>query len=254
MKSIDLFIKTYAQDFKLLDYSLQSIIKNVTGYSYIVILVPEKDFKLFRQTVTHIPVNTAIWVIPEIYSNGYLFQQVCKLKAHKYSHADYILFSDSDCIYDHSINLQDFVADDKPEILYTSYDKADGAIIWQKPTEAFIEDSMPWELMRRNCLIYHRSTLANVEYFAKSLHGKSIEEYVMNSGSFSEFNAIGAYAFLHEPGKYNFVNTDNWEYTKPKAIQLWSYGTKDGDETHKREYQRSIDTINKALGLNVTEL
>lgn len=249
MKSISIFIKTYANDFKLLVYSLQSLKKYVTGYDSLIILVPKKDaLQFIAQIEEHCPVGTVIYPVDE-YGNGYLYQQVCKLQAHKYTDADFIMFGDSDLIYDHPINLQDFVADDKPEILYTPWDKVGQAICWKKPTEEFMGEAVEWEHMRRNCLIYHRSTLVAIsEYFP------NLEHYIMNSGSFSEFNCLGAYAHRYEADKYSFINTDNWEYTRPKSEQLWSYGTPDGDETHQKEYQRSIDTINKALGLNISEL
>lgn len=254
MKTIDIFLKSYAKDFPLLKYALMSIQKYVTGYSSLIIVVDENDGRGFTEHILHYcPKNTAVWFVQDK-GNGYLWQQVCKLKAHKYSNAEYIMFSDSDCIFDHHINLQDFIAEDKPEILYTDYNKVGQAICWKEPTEAFIDDVMPWELMRRNCLIYHRSTLLNLGYFCKEQHDRSIEDYVMESGKFSEYNAIGAYAFLHEPGKYNFVNTDEWQYTPPKGEQLWSWAEKNGNEESQKEYQRSIETINKALDLNIQEI
>jgi hypothetical protein len=76
----------------------------------------------------------------------------------------------------------------------------------------------------------------------------------MNSERFSEFNVIGAYAFKYQRELYNFINTDEWTYTEPKSIQLWSWADKNGSDEHKKEYQRSLDTINKVLELNLTEL
>ena len=65
---------------------------------------------------------------------------------------------------------------------------------------------------------------------------------------------MGAFAYKYEREKYNFVDTDNWTYTEPKAVQLWSHGNATGSETHQAEYKRTIETINKALGLNITEI
>ncbi len=71
----------------------------------------------------------------------------------------------------------------------------------------------------------------------------------MRSDRFSEFNLIGAWAYKNEREKYNFVNTDDWTYTEPKAIQLWSHASKaDGvSEVHLREYIRTVETIAKAF-------
>lgn len=212
---IDVFYKTYHQDKKWLEYSLRSLTKFVTGYNNVIILIPIKDKRYFEGMV--LPERTIVHYVNE-YGNGYLYQQVCKIQAHKYSNADYILFSDSDLIFDHPINLQDFIADGKPEILYTSYDKVGDAICWKEPTESFIKDPQEFEWMRRNALIYHRSTLEAIEKYEPNL-----EYIIMNSVRFSEYNAIGAYANKYEKEKYNFVNTDTWEYVRPKAVQYHSY-------------------------------
>lgn len=247
MRTIDIFVKSYRKDFKLLHYSLLSITKNVTGYSNIIILIPEKDKHLFD--TRNLPERTLVHYVKE-YGNGYLFQQWCKLSAFKYCYSEFIMFSDSDVIFDHPINLQDFVADGKPEILYTHYSKVGQAICWKKPTERFIKEPTEWEFMRRNNLIYHRSTLEAI-----SKYDPLLEAEVMRSGNFSEFNCMGAYAFKYEKEKYNFINTDEWVYTPPKGEQLWSWSEKDNtDATHVYEYQRTIDTINRVLGLNITEL
>ena len=250
---IDIFYKSYSKDFKLLYYSLQSLTKNVTGYNKVVILIPELDRHLFDTRI--LPERTEIHYVNE-YGNGYLFQQVCKIKAHNYSSADFIMFSDSDLIFDHPINLQDFILDGKPEILMTSYYGEDGknqlgdAICWKQATETMFGEFVDFEYMRRNNLIYHRETLVNIES-----KFPNIEYTIMQSKSFSEFNFIGFFAEKYESDKYNFVNTNNWVYTPPKSIQLWSWFDKNSKEDlHIYEYKRALETINNVLGLTLTEL
>lgn len=248
MSKVDIFIKSYRKDFNLLNYSLKSISKNVNGYNNIVLLIPVTD-KLDFERIQLPIINTRIVVhyIKE-YGDGYLLQQAFKIQAHKYSNADYILFSDSDCIFDHEIDLQEYVKDGKPEILYTHYSKVGDAICWKQPTENFIKHPVEFEFMRRNCLIYHRSTLENISNF-----NPNIEHDIMRSGRFSEFNAIGVFAFINESDKYNFINTDNWQYTEPKSAQLWGWAEKDNPD-HNEEYQRSLSIINKTLNLNITQI
>jgi len=248
-KTVDIFYKSYRKDFKLLEYSLKSIEKNVFGYNKIIILIPEKD-KLFFET-RYLPERTEVHYVDEgKETNGYLFQQVCKIKAHNYSVADFIMFSDSDVMFDHKINLLDFVVDNKPEILHTDWLDVGDAICWKQPTETMMGEPVLFEFMRRNCLIYHRSTLVNINQWQPNL-----EFIVMRSERFSEFNLIGAYAYKNEREKYNFVNTKGWVYTPPKGVQLWSWFDKNSqEETHKHEYARALKTINEALELNLTEL
>ncbi len=243
---IDIFYKTYYKDFKLLEYSLRSIKKFVTGYNEIVILMSEKDIHLFN--ADNLPDRCVIVGVSE-YGDGYLYQQYCKMTAHNYCSAKFILFADSDCIFDHPLNLQEVIQDDKPVILHTDYGKVGEAICWKKPTEIFMHDHVDFEFMRRNTLIYHRSTLESI-----CVYNPNLEYHIMKSGIFSEFNAIGAWAYKNERNKYNFINTDNWEYTPPLATQLWSHGAMDGNETHEREYKRSLEVINKIFDLNINEI
>jgi hypothetical protein len=247
MKSIDIIIKSFKNDFWLLQLALKSISKNVTGYNNLVLLIPEKDKHEFD--TRGMPERTLIHYVNE-YGKGWLFQQVCKLQAYKYCNADYIMFSDSDCFFTYPINLQDFVKDDKPEILYTDWSKVGDGIVWKEPTELFMKEPVPYEMMRRNNLIYHRSTLVKISEYAPEL-----EKTVMESHRFSEFNAMSAYAYKYERDKYNFIDTDNWKYTEPKGIQVWSHASKkEGvSEIHLREYIRTLETIIKSLGVNIPE-
>lgn len=239
--TVDIFFKSYKKDFWLLHYSLLSITKNVTGYSNIIILIPEDEKHDFDTRI--LPERTLIHYVAE-YGDGYLFQQWCKINAASYSNADFILFADSDCIFDHPIDLQTFLP--VPEILYTPYEQLPDAIIWKKPTEKILGEPVLYEFMRRNTLIYHRSTLVNLNNWNNDLKG-----IIMHSQKFSEFNLMGAYAWTFERDKYNFVNTDDWQYVPPKAIQVWSHASKEpgASELHLREYIRILETLIKAFAI-----
>lgn len=247
MKSIDIFIKSYHKDFRWLYHALTSITRNVTGYNKVILLIPETDKASFD--TRNLPDRTEVHYVRDE-GNGWLRQQYFKLTAYKYSFAEFILFSDSDCFFDHPIDLQEFVKDGKPEILYTDWAKVDQAICWKEPTEKIMGEAVPWEFMRRNQLIYYRETLVNLHKWRPSL-----EQLIMKSpnGRFSEFNLLGAYAFKFEPHNYTWINTDNWTYVEPKAIQIWSHGSKEAgvSETHLREYIRILESLMKAYGIHV---
>ncbi len=242
-KSVDIFYKSYHKDFWLLYISLATITKNVTGYNNIVILIPESDKELFD--TRNLPDRTLVFYVKE-YGKGWLYQQWCKMNAHNYCYAEFILFADSDCMWDHKINLQDFVASGKPEILYTDYNKLPDAIIWKEPTEKFIKEPVEFEFMRRNCLIYYRQTLVDISEYESNL-----ENIIMSSDRFSEFNAIGAFIYKYKRYQYTWINTDNWTYVEPKATQVWSHADKNGDLLHVKEYVRILETIMKAFDVTI---
>lgn len=234
-KLIDVFIKSYRGDFWILYYALDSIQKNVTGYNNVVLLIPETDKDLFD--TRRVPERTFIHYVSDK-SPGWMFQQVLKLNAYKYCAADYIMFSDSDCVFTRPINLQDCVTMDRPEILHTSWAKVGDALCWRKPTQEIMGEKVPWEGMRRNNAIYHRSTLVNLAAWKPDL-----EEQIMAMERFSEFNLMSAYAYRYEPEKYKFTDTDNWTYVPPLSEQVWSHSSKEGGETHLREWVRILETI-----------
>jgi hypothetical protein len=244
---IDIFIKSYYKDFKMLNYCLKSIEKYLTGYNKIVIVIPKKDYQIY-QSIVHTDLPIELHVVEE-YGDGYLYQQFIKMTAYKYCDSQFIMYVDSDCIFDKHINIENLVSNGQSEILYTHYSKVDEAICWKQCTERFMNDVVEFEFMRRLPLIYHRETLETIHNLEPNL-----ESVVMNSGRFSEFNALGAWAFVHQKDKYSFVNTDNWKPVDPLGVQLWSHCTKNQTPLEKLEYKKAIDTINKVLELNITEL
>jgi hypothetical protein len=102
--------------------------------------------------------------------------------------------------------------------------------------------------MRRNQLIYHRETLVKINQWQQNL-----EQLIMSSEKFSEFNLLGTWAYKNERDKYNFINTDNWTYVEPRATQCWSHSSKEegADELHLREYIRTLESVLKAFGIKV---
>lgn len=245
MAAIDIFIKSYKKDFWLLRLSLATIQKNVSGYNNLILLIPEKDKEHFD--TRNLPERTLVHYVSD-YDNGWLGQQVYKLKAFLYCYAEFILFTDSDAFFCNPVNLQDLIADGKPEILYTDYNQLPDAKIWQPYVENFIKGKVKYEYMRRLPLVYHRSTLIAISEYEPNL-----ERVIMQSDRFSEFNIMGIFAWVYERDKYNFINTDNWAYVPPIAEQVWSHATDEEgtDELHLREYIRTLKTLLKAFNIIV---
>lgn len=211
---------------------------NVTGYQKLVLLVPNEDLQLLTETISDFPERTKIVGVTEFKGDGYLSQQVFKLQAYKYCDADIILFSDSDVFYHNPINLQDYIKGGKPEILHTPWAQVGDAIAWKEPTEKTLGFEVPSEGMRRHGMAFHKSTLINLNNFLPDL-----EKVVMMSERFSEFNLMTSYAMKMEPEEYNFISTDNWQYTEPICQQIWSHSKKDGDELQQKEYARTKQVI-----------
>lgn len=217
---IDIYIKSYHKDFKFLRYCLKSIAKFATGYNKIILAIPNNEINMLWNTIGEELKTLNISVVPLAeYGDGYLYQQWCKMSANQISDAEFIMYVDSDCIFHFPIDLQTLIKDGKSELLYTHYSKVGDAICWQQCTESILNKKVEYEFMRRNGLIFKKSTLDNI---AKEY--PDLERQIMLSARFSEFNMLGAYAFFNELDQYNFINTDDWKYTEPVVRQYWSWG------------------------------
>lgn len=215
---IDIFYKSYRNDFNWLYFSLESIKKFVTGYNRIVIVIPERDRQLID--FNRILPSTDVHFIDERtrdINDGYLYQQWVKMTAHNYCKSEYIMYADSDIVFNRHVNVKDLVTDGKPTIYYTPYDKVGPGICWKEPTDRFMNAPQDYEFMRRLPLTYHRSTIQTIASLEPRLYN-----IIMDSGRFSEFNAIGAWAFANERHKYNFINTEEFPPPENFIVQFWS--------------------------------
>lgn len=209
-----IFIRTYPGDYKWLKYCLQSVEKYAKGYDNVIVCYPEGAEKPDAKGV--------ILIETPAYKNDYLGQQICKLKAYKYSNAEYIQFLDSDTLITEPVTPASFMRYGKPMILKTDYRKVGNAICWKNPTEEALGFSVSHEYMRRNFLMYKRETLKSLDLYMELLHRQKLEDYILSKDSFSEFNLLGAYAEKYEPENYVFVDTDN-EIPKSLVRQFWSH-------------------------------
>jgi hypothetical protein len=214
MKKIDIFIRTYHKDLDFLQYCLRSIQKFVTGYNEIIICIPEADAHLLDSW--NLTQELIIkWDV--VCENGYIDQQISKLKAHEMSDADYILYVDSDVCFTTPTDLSEFFIDGKPYLMKTRYELVGDAICWKETTEDIIGMTLEYEYMRRIPILFSRHTLRMVSL-------KIDIDGLAKLDRLSEFNLLGAYAALMETDKYHIINTEFDPLPKQVAIQGWSWG------------------------------
>jgi len=216
--SVSIFIRTYHRDLKWLNYCLQSIHKNLVGWSEIVICIPTGQEPLLSH-LTNEKVVTS-----KIYKDDYNGQQISKIKAFEHCKGDYILFVDSDVIFKPGADVRDYFHENKPIILKAKYESVCEAICWKKPTEKLFNETVEYEYMRFCPEIFHRETLIK---FNESF--PDIENYIINQPyrQFSEFNVLGFYAEKMQPEDYSIIDVTNGvpEYLpENKSVQKWSWG------------------------------
>lgn len=227
---IDIFIKSYPKDFEYLRWALKSITKYVTGYKNIHLLIPAGS----KLTKIDLPERTKVHYVIEK-GKGYLFQQYLKMNAHKYCKSNWIMFTDSDCIFNRPIDLQTLIVDNKVRLLKTKYDQVGDAICYKKPTEEYFDNrfEIEHEFMRRNGMIFNRDTLVKLENVKEDQ-----KEYILSRDTFSEFNVMGYYAAYFDKKYYNVIDTDDWEFEEHFMTQFWSWG---GFNTDKVQIRKLVE-------------
>ena len=213
--SASIFIKTWLGDLPWLPYCLRSIQKYASGFDEIVVVTDQSCYDVTLKIV-----DDSILLSVDDWSNGYIQQQWIKLIADRFTHSDYILFVDSDCIFHSNFSPASFMREDKPVLMKTKYGNLGGAEVWKGITEEFVGFEVNYEYMRRLPWMYKASSLSNFRnsYPHTEQHLKSLA-----SRSFSEFNALGAYIDKYENDQYYITDTEVW---MPESVgkQYWSWG------------------------------
>src|SRR6185295_1550740 len=181
------------------------------------------------------PMQIPVRLVP-VQENGnpYLFQQAIKFSAHEWTDASYILHIDSDTIPCAPFTPKTFMKDGLPVWLMTPY--KDITTPWQAPTEKFLGEPVKYEFMRRFPILLPRVLHEAAAIQCRFQHGKTASEYIVSQDTFSEFNALGAFAF-YRGMKTGFIWLDTTLEQLPPlvAIQSWSHGGLTGELRDKFE-------------------
>lgn len=209
----DLFIKTYAKDAGYHPYCMASYRKFCTGFRRVIVVESE-------------------------HPKGYLEQQSVKMHADEYCPgADYILVTDSDTLFTEPVTPESFMRDGKPIWYQTPAASIEGdARCWFPVLEKFHGVKPEFEFMRRQPFMFPAWLLRELRGYCVGKHGRTLEQYIMESGRFSEWNVMGHYAWLHHRDAFTWINTEE-ELPPAKVKQFWS---RDSVEKNLPEIQQIL--------------
>jgi hypothetical protein len=187
-----------------LRYCLASIERYCSGFRRVVVVIPEAStakwhwLGLDADRVRHCP----------LYRDDYLGQQVTKLHADQYTDADYICHVDSDCVFQRPTTPADLIDAGRPYVLMEPYARLDSHVPWRALTERFLGEKVSHEFMRRPPYTFPRWVYPALRRRCWARHGISLETYVLSQPprGFSEFNALGAYAYRHHRDAFTWVD------------------------------------------------
>ena len=248
----DIFIRTYEKDIPWFNYCLKSIAKFATGFRKVIVCIPEGQQHLLSHLTSEKVVTCPV------YKNDYNGQQITKLSAWTYTDADYILFIDSDCIFNEDVCPEDYIIDGKPILIKENFERLkenEGCYARKKTLSELFGFDVEFEYMRRNGLFYRRDTLKNL----------FIRLPITEDNVISEFNVIGIYCDKYEHDKYTILEAGVDKIPDNKVRQFWSWGGLSDDIKSELEYStetildiknrndvgKLLDTMNCKVGVEI---
>ena len=225
--STDIMVVSWKNDLGYLKYCLKSINKFATGFNRVVLVVAEEEERLFRPFQSDVVLKTYPRVRDPILFH--LHHQAIKCQADKFCEADFILHTDSDCVFTEPVTPDDYMADGKPIMLIEEYSRLNGNP-WQKVTENVLGFQPKWECMRRHPQVNPRGVYQQLRAHIVLTHGMPFEIFVLSQKpdfvwGFSEHNAIGAIA-LHDDywkNQYHWIDLARQSRPRDKLAQFWSH-------------------------------
>lgn len=224
----DIFVKTWEPDYPWLEYCLLSIGKFASGFRQIIVISDESgpgiESLIGPKELPHAGIRfQAVGSQPD----GYLWQQVLKLDADKYTDASHILYIDSDTIFTMPVTPETYLQDGKILWMMTPYDKT--STPWQPIIEKFMKRSVAFEFMRRAPQMVPRWLLSEMRAFCEREHKMTLDAYILAQPhrSFSEFNALGAFAHTFFRDEFIWINTEEVDpgaWPLLTVRQSWSRG------------------------------
>lgn len=210
-----IFIRSYAADLPWLSYCLRSIHKFATGFTNIILAVPDTELHLFRHL-------TAEWVIAVHDGKpGYLAQQAAKMYADNHTEADAILHFDSDMIFTAPVTPEFFFKGGKPVWVITPWTTiyGDEKKAWFHVMAKALRECPPYEFMRKCAIVAPRWIYAEFRTHMEKVHGVPLDAYIMNQPGheFSEYNCLGFYAWLYHRDKFH------WHDTTIDGVPIWPF-------------------------------
>ncbi len=225
----EIFIVSFARHFPWLDYCLRSIDKHATGFSGVTLIVPDVDEALAKVTF---PQATTIGSGKEWEGKGMLWHMAQVMRADEWCpHADFILHTDSDCVFSEPATPEDYFKSGKPVLMHASFDwlakQQANLIMWQ----AAVQKALGWkpsqETMRRHGAVHYRRTYRMARELIEKHTKQSCDDYIRSCENafpqtFCEFVTLGEVAWKHLHVHYSWRNQEASGFPPSKIVQFSS--------------------------------
>lgn len=240
---VDILVKSYQPDFEMLKYCIQSVAMHATGFRQLILIVPQGTADVVKP-LTECVSQAKIHIVEVVEGgDGYLFQQAIKATSNEFSDAEFFLHIDSDTVLTKPVTPQTFMRNGKALWLMTPYkeiedglkraleanpdlDRGIGVMAWKEVAEKFMGEPVEFEFMRRFPILIPRFVYLGAQVFCMSQHGQRLTDYILSQPlrHFSEFNALGAFAYQRFRNEIEWLDTTKEELPEQVLNQAWSWG------------------------------
>lgn len=232
---VEIFVVTYHKDAEFLKYCLYSIKKFARGFTGVTVVCPDRDHEVIEPVCREWgPENLTLEMFTEVEGKGMLHHMAIECMADQYClNCDYVLHFDSDCIFIEPVTPADYFGDGKPVLLMEAYerfkDKHPGVLRWQKATQEALARPIENEFMRRHPAVHYLDIYPKTREMVEAVHQKPFLVWALSGQnefpqSWSEYNLLGAVAYIRARNKYHWINTGHDLLPKEKIHQNWSHG------------------------------
>lgn len=202
-----LFIRSYWKDLDWLGHCLAAVERYCSDFAETVVVLPERSGAWARRRQW--PAFARFEVAPD-YDDDYLGQQVSKLHADQWTDCGLICHLDSDCLFQRPTRPSDLLVDGRPRIVTRPNAPLGRHYPWRGCTEAFLGMPVELDFMCRPPFVFPRGLYAELRAYCDERHGVPLDRYVLSRPprGFSEFNALGTYAWHRHRDAFAFVDIE----------------------------------------------
>lgn len=232
-----IFIVSFKPHFNYLNYALRSIDKFARGFAGVTVLVPNEDLEELKRLISSCSGESGIPFTAvsgeEWPGKGMNWHQAQIMRSDEWiPNAEFILHTDSDCIFTEPVTPEDYFVDGKPVLLYASYEYLckDYPTLrcWQTAAQFAVGFHIQNEFMRRHPAVHYRAVYAKSRDLIERHHAKSMDAYIQKQKNefpqgFAEFPTLGAVAWRSFHDRYHWINTQNHPHPPDKIRQAWSH-------------------------------
>ncbi len=232
----EIFIVSHQKDFVWLDWCLKSISKFCSGFSGTTVLVPRRDASALRAMGHEIKIRT----FDEAPGLGMLHHMTSECCADVYCYeADFILHTDSDCIFTAPVTPAEYFRSGKPILLVEEYARLGDRVPWQPVMSEVMGELCRYETMRRHPAVHYRELYGDCRNAIEKAHDCAghFEEYILSlkpdfPQGFSEFNALGHIAMTPKwHDRYAIIDLAHEARPRDLIRQYWSHGAIDQEQS-----------------------